>query len=100
MLLSGFIIPETYSSALVQTTCCQKKWSLDNEHANEDAMQDFVDDIFITRAHHITQFILESLLPFDLDKNDGIYKENTIGPPECFQMVAAIMKGMRTGPGT
>merc|ERR1712039_816803 len=38
-------------------------------------------NIFIQRASHIMEFILETLLPFDpnSEENDGIYKENKIG---------------------
>merc|ERR1712048_1062810 len=37
-------------------------------------------NIFIQRASHIMEFILETLLPFDpnSEENDGIYKENKI----------------------
>merc|ERR1712130_24630 len=36
-------------------------------------------NIFIQRANHIMEFILETLLPFDTnEENDGIYQENKI----------------------
>ncbi len=33
-------------------------------------------NIFITNANKIIEFILNALLPYDLNENDGIYKEN------------------------
>eukprot|EP01084_Bolivina_argentea_P092310 166091_1 len=33
-------------------------------------------NIFITNANKIIEFILNTLLPYDLNENDGIYKEN------------------------
>ena len=33
---------------------------------------------FITRSSHIIDFILETLLPYDLDENDGIHENNIL----------------------